>query len=345
MIARAGILSLLGFLFVPGTIDAHHSVGATFDVSSIIEVEGNVTAIRWRNPHVSFTVGVSEDNGGEELWEIESNSVSILRRMNVSSDVLRVGERVRVAGNPGRQNRNQLYARNLLLPGTEEVLMSPGSEPRWAGETIGTSETWFADSGDGSDPARGIFRVWSTPLGPRRAGLGFWNENYPLTAAARAAVEAYDPVDDSPILNCAPKGMPTIMEQPYPLEFVEQDQAILLRLEEYDTVRTIHMGAEPDRVERPSTDLGHSVGRWEDRTLVVATTDISWGYFSTVLGIPHSDSVEIEERFTPSVDGSRLNYTMRITDPATFTEPVVLEKYWLWLSDAQVEPYECTVSG
>ena len=344
MIARAGIVSLLGLLCVPPTIEAHHSVSASFDVGSMIEVEGNVTAIRWRNPHVQFTIDVRAGNGEEELWEIESNSVSILRRMNVSSDVLRVGERIRVAGNPGRQNRNQLYARNLLLPGREEVLMSPGSEARWAGETIGTSETWFADTGDGSDPARGVFRVWSTPLGPRRAGLGFWNASYPLTAPARAAVEAYDPVDDSPILNCAPKGMPTIMEQPYPMEFVEQDQSIRLRLEEYDTVRTIDMDPDSNRVQRPATDLGYSVGRWEGRTLVVATTDISWRYFSVVLGIPHSDAVELVERFTPSVDGSRLDYTMTVTDPATFTEPVVLEKYWLWLPDVQVEPYECTVS-
>ncbi len=151
-------------------------------------------------------------------------------------------------------------------------------------------------------------------------------------------------MDDSPILDCAPKGMPTVMEQPYPMEFAEENQAILLRLEEYDTIRTIHLDAEIEGAEQASTDLGHSVGHWEDRTLVVATTDISWGYFNVVLGIPQSDAVEFVERFTPSIDGSRLDYTMTLIDPATFTEPVVLEKYWLWLPDVQVERYECTVS-
>jgi hypothetical protein len=284
MITRAGLVSLLVLLCVPPMADAHHSVASTFDVTNIIEVEGSVTSISWRNPHVRFTVGVREDNGEEELWQIESNSVSILRRMNVSSDVLRVGQRVRIAGNPGRRNQNQLYARNLLLPGADEVVMSPGSEPRWAGETIGTSDTWFADSGDASDPARGLFRVWSTSLRARRAGFGFWNENYPLTAAAQSAVQTYDPVGDSPILNCAPKGMPTIMEQPYPIEFVEQDQAILLRVEEYDTIRTLHLDTEIDaaieRAEQPSTHLGYSLAHWEDRTLVVETSDTSWGYFN-----------------------------------------------------------------
>ena len=343
MIRRAGASLLLGLLCVPGTTYAHHSVTANFDVANIIELEGEVTEVSWRNPHVHFTVAVTEANGEQELWEIQTNSVSILRRMDVSSDVLRVGERVRIAGNPARRGRDTVFARNMLLPGTQEVLLSPGSEPRWAGETIGTSETWFADSGDGSDPVSGIFRVWSTPLGPRRSGLGFWNESYPLTAAARASVEAFDPVDDSPILNCTPKGMPTIMEQPYPIEFVEQDQAILLRLEEYDTVRTIPLDAEPGRAEQPPTELGYSIGHWEGRTLVVTTTRISWAYFSHVLGIPQSDAAQIEERFTPSPDGSRLDYTMTVTDAANFTEPVVLDKHWLWLPDVQVEPYECMV--
>ncbi len=345
MIARASVISFFVILSLPGTIFSHHSVTSTFDVGNIVEMEGNIRAVQWRNPHVLFTVGVAEGNGAETLWRIETNSVSILRRMDVSSDVLRVGERVRIAGNPARGGGNELYARNLLLPDTEEVLLSPGSEARWGGETIGTSETWFADSGDGSNPASGIFRVWSTSLGARRAGLGFWNASYPLTASAQAAVDAFDPVGDSPILNCAPKGMPTVMEQPYPIEFVDRDQAILLRLEEYDTVRTIHLNVDPGGETQPRTDLGFSVGRWEDRTLVVTTDSISWGYFHHVLGIPLSDAVELVERFTPSVDGSRLDYTMTITDPSNFTQPVVLEKYWLWLPDVRVEPYACAVDG
>jgi hypothetical protein len=41
-------------------------------------------------------------------------------------------------------------------------------------------------------------------------------------------------------------------------------------------------------------------------------------------------------------DGARLDYTLTVTDPATFTEPVVLEKSWLWLSAMTIEPFDCT---
>jgi hypothetical protein len=340
MIRRTGALFLVGFLCVPGVAKAHHSVTASFDTANIVELEGEITDVRWQNPHVRFTVEATGENGDTQRWDIESASVSILRRMDLSRDVLGVGQRVRVAGNPARRGGNGLYALNLLLPDTQEVLLSPGSVQRWATDTIGSSDTWHAEAGDASDPSRGIFRVWSTRISPENR---LQNTSYPLTAAARAAADAYDPVGDSPILNCAPKGMPTIMTQPYPIEFVEQDDAIRLRIEEYDLVRTIHLDAEARRAAPPS-DLGYSIGRWDGRTLEVTTTDITWTYFDHAIGIPQSDAVGLVERFTPSVDGSRLDYMLTVTDAVTFTQPVVMEKYWLSIPGVRVEPYDCTVS-
>ena len=57
--------------------------------------------------------------------------------------------------------------------------------------------------------------------------------------------------------------------------------------------------------------------------------------------IPLSDAVEIVERFTPADDGSRLDYTLRVDDRASFTQPVEFAKFWLFLPEVGVEPYEC----
>ena len=51
----------------------------------------------------------------------------------------------------------------------------------------------------------------------------------------------------------------------------------------------------------------------------------------------------IVERFTPSEDGSPLDYAMTVIDAATFTKPVVLEQYWLYLPSVQLLPYQCAV--
>jgi hypothetical protein len=333
---------LTALLAGAGIASAHHSFSAVYDAATVTEIEGTVTRVLWRNPHVRFTIKGKNEQGREGLWDVETHSVSILRRMQISSDVLKIGDRIRIAGNPGKRGTLQMFAHNALLPNGQEVLLQPGSVARWSKQTLGSSATWLAAAGKASDPARGIFRVWSSSLS---ASFLFPDDpktiaSYPLTPAARAALARFDPVRDAPTQNCAPKGMPTIMEQPYPMEFVQQGGNIVLRLEEYDTERTIRMSAPASGKSVSPTLLGDSVGRWDGRTLVVTTTGVSWRYLNQA-GVPLGPGAEIMERFTPSTDGSRLDYELTVTDPRTFTRPVVLKKNWIWLPEITLSKYEC----
>ncbi len=345
------VSAFLGVLLLPFTAFGHHSFAATFASDVITELEGEIIAVRWRNPHVGFTLKTVDDSGAEILWSMESHSLSIMRRMGLATAFIDVGDKVKVAGNIGRRSDiNTMFVQNILLPSGEEWVLQIGVGPyvlRWSDRLMGTMETLLATEGEVSEADRGIFRVWSTTFGDPDSTLFYESldprfvNNYPLTEAAKETLAAFDPLTDTPTLNCAPKGMPVIMEQPYPMEVIEQGEDILLRLEEYDTLRTIHLGVTAAGVNQPSSRLGYSIGHWEGDALVVNTTKINWLHFDTV-GIPLSDSVEIVERFVPSEDGSRLDYRMTVMDPATFTEPVVLEKYWLSLPGIRVQPYECT---
>ena len=331
--------------FVPIGVIAHHSFAATFDPDVVAELEGEVTSIRWANPHVLFTLDGTDAQGRKTVYEIESHSLSIMRRMEISGDALSVGDRVRVAGHPARRSDNAMFVLHALLPSGQEIIFDPWGEPRWS-ENIGTTEVWQATVDDAEVGDGGIFRVWSTAVN----GPNAWPfpeafdpsliSDYPLTEAAQASLAAFDPLTDLPTLNCAVKGMPTIMEQPYPMEIVDQGDSILLRLEEYDTRRTVHMDRTAAPENQPASNLGYSTGRWEGETLVVTTTRISWPFFDSV-GIPQSEAAVLVERYTPSEDGTRLDFTMTVTDPATFTEPVEVGKTWLALPGNQVEPYEC----
>ncbi len=129
------------------------------------------------------------------------------------------------------------------------------------------------------------------------------------------------------------------MEQPYPMELVDAGAEILLKLEEYDTVRHIAMSAAA-RVDAPGR-LGTSTGRWDGAALVVTTTGIEYGYFNSS-GIPLGPDAALEERFALNAAGSRLEYTMTVTDPTTFTAPVTLRKAWEWRPGEQVRPYNCS---
>jgi hypothetical protein len=136
--------------------------------------------------------------------------------------------------------------------------------------------------------------------------------------------------------------MPTIMEQPYPLEIVDRGATIELLIEEYDTRRVVQMSdaAHAAAATAPADRLGYSVGRWEADTLVVTTTRSSWGHFDSV-GIPLSNDAVLVERFTPTADGARLDYSLTVTDPETFTAPVELTKSWIWRPEVTRGAYEC----
>ena len=340
-------LAISGLLLsLPIATIAHHSVAANFDEGVLTELEGEIARVFWRNPHVGFTIRVVRDDGREELWDVESTSVSTLRRMDITQALVSVGQTVRAAGNPSRRGDRLIFVNNLLLPDGREVVMTAGGSPRWATDTLGTSGPGFEPAIDVDDD-QGIFRVWSSPfespmLFPETLDPSTRLQNYPLTEASRAALAGWDQEADSPILDCQPKGMPIIMEQPFPVEFVDQGEQILLRIEEYDLVRTIHIdaGTLSDPVRSP---LGFSTGQWDGNTMVVTTTQIDWQYFNTV-GIPLSEEAIVVEEFTPTEGGGRLDYTMTVTNPGYFTEPVELSKYFHWVPDVEVGRYDCAVT-
>ena len=343
-LSPGGMLSLIGVLTAISPPDAlaHHSARITYDMDQVIEVEGEVTSVIWRNPHVRFELRAPDESGNEVLWRIESIPVSRLSRVGVTPDVVEVGGTVRVAGYPARRPVREVYAINMLLRDGREVLLDT-PVARWTDNTIGTGLDTTPGT-PGADSSLGIFRVWSTDGSFLSIETRFLTEggslDYPLTEAARAARDAWDPLDpDNPFLTCTPKGMPTIMQQPNPIKFEDHGDEIRLRMEEFDTVRVIAMA--PGGNEPPPSPLGHSVGHWEDDTLVVRTTRIDWPYFDQN-GHRQSEAVETLERFALDAAGSRLDYQLTVTDPWLFTEPVVLSKAWQWVPGDQVLPFDCT---
>jgi Family of unknown function (DUF6152) len=314
---------------------AHHS-GSEYDRSKTIEVEGKLLEVAWQNPHVHFSVQSRDSVGKTITWDIEANSLSILRRTDATPENLKVGDTIKIAGSPSARAANRMWASNILAANGREIVLGPGIQPRWKTSAVGSTTTWF-ETGESTKPELGLFRVWSTRIGDPG---GLWIGNYPLTETAKKTRAAFNPVTDTVAPGCVPKGMPTIMEQPYPLEFVKKGETILLRMEEYDTVRTINMTANRTADTRPPTLLGYSNGRWEGSTLVVTTSRIAWRYIDPT-GVPQSSASTIVERFTPTPDGSRLNYTMTITDSQTFTRPVELKRTWVWRPGETVKPYNC----
>ncbi len=332
------VITLAAILLVPPAI-AHHAFVAVYDPAQIVEIEGEVVSIAWRNPHITLTIRVNGPDDEPVDWAIEGNSKNMLARMDISEGLVSAGDNVRIAGNPARGDQNRLFVTNILLADGLELVTLTQQRPRWSDRALGPDSVWLQDGStyDSGGENPGIFRVWSTNLADRDS-FPLWNRSYPLTVSARTALESWRQ-NSHVVLDCKHFGMPTIMASPYPVEFVDRGNVILFRIESFNAERTIHMREDNRADKREHSPLGYSTGAWEQKSLVISTSNIGWHHFDQ-LGISQGEDVTLVERITPSEDGSRLHYKITVMDPATFTEPVVLEKYWVWRPNETVKFYD-----
>jgi len=338
---RIGVGLLVACVSFPAS--PHHSVRAFYDDQNVRELTGTITSIRWINPHIQFQLERLGENGELEVWDVESGSINFLERDGIDRDDVAVGNEVTVTGYASRHGQKAMVASYVTLEHGENIVLWPGlfGGGTDAGLTTRPSTRPAAGSATVDSHARTLFRVWS--VGPDSAGRDGSVPALPLRPEARAARDRYDPLTDDTALACIAQGMPGIMDNPFPIELVDRGTEILIRTEEWDVVRTVHMDGSSPAPNEPATPHGYSVGYWDQDTLVVETTNIDWPYFDDI-GTPMSSELRTVERYTLSADGLRLNMEMTVTDPLTFTAPVHLTgAYWVIVPGEQIKPYQCAL--
>jgi hypothetical protein len=90
---------------------AHHSFGATYEISKEIKLEGKIVQFVYRNPHSFVHVEAPDPAGAMQRWAIEWGGTAQLTGQGVNRDTLKVGDQVNVVGRPSR------------VPGEYRVLM------------------------------------------------------------------------------------------------------------------------------------------------------------------------------------------------------------------------------
>ena len=324
-------------LFLPISVAAHHSVNAFFDLSDPITIEGRVTSARWANPHVQLQLERVGPDGETQQWVVGSGGPTLLRRLGVTADLFEIGDRIAISGFPSRREEHEMIGVSIGLSDGREMPMFPTLARRFGHEVQSGVHITADEAARGERTARGIFRVWTVGQKPDQ-----WASEPSFTPAAISGQADYDPLTDDLALQCIPSGMPIVMDNPFPIEFTESEDAIILQLEIWDIVRTIHMNADSTSAPSEPSPLGYSTGRWENNTLVVETTDINWRYFDDD-GTPQSPSISVVERFRLSEDEARLDYEAVITDPTTLTAPAVRTGHWVWVPGEALQTYACTL--
>ena len=339
-------VSAAAILLFAQSAGAHHTSITLYDRDGDIEISGEVTEVRWRNPHARLTVRVMEDGQAHD-WKIEAADATSMLARGIPTGLIEVGDTIRVGGLPSRRGRSEIWTTNILLEDGREILIYR-VPPRWTDNTIGESDQAETVAQDRNDASSGIFGVWFTEAGfDGDIDAGVWGGDIQLTPEGQAIREQYDPAaSDNPFISCT-RGFPELLAGFGPLEFVDQGDRILFRFEEFDMVRHILMGPDAEANRPPKSqvgaygDVGYSVGHWDDdKTLVILTTGMNFPYYDQS-GLAQTADAEVVERWTLNDAGDELQFEMTITDPATFSKPVVQGKTWYWAPDRHVEPYDC----
>jgi hypothetical protein len=196
--------------------------------------------------------------------------------------------------------------------------------------------------------------VWEVPLGgPARsssssgaaagaARTGFPpRPHLPLTAEWAAKVQALqaNAPQDTGSANCLPPGMPEIMGEPYPMEFLLTPGQVTIVIEAFSMVRHIYTDGRPMPSDPDPSFFGTSVGHWEGDTLVVESEG-----FSPLTKIdmitPHSDKMKILERFH-LLDANTMNIETTVIDPVALTQPFTSNRILRRHRDWVIEEYIC----
>ena len=157
---------------------AHHAEIGRYDPNDQGTIEGEITDVFWRNPHVRLLLSRTGEGGQEEEWEIEFGSVNTVVRLGVSRDLLAVGDRVAVHGSMGRNGLTAMFATGIVLPDGREVALQAEPDRRYG---ITENAQREADTADATLRAD-IFRVW-VPVTFRNPLSMDGGSGYPLTEA------------------------------------------------------------------------------------------------------------------------------------------------------------------
>ena len=98
---------------VPQQSAAHHSVFAVYDINDSVTIEGVITEVWFKSPHIRIYVEVTGEDGNKVIWDTHGHNPSALRRRGWVRDTLNVGERIAMSGDPTYDGSPKMFIRTI----------------------------------------------------------------------------------------------------------------------------------------------------------------------------------------------------------------------------------------
>ena len=363
-----GLLLVLALVCGAGmTAIAHHSIAAKFDESKTQTLSGIVTLVDWRNPHVHVFLNVRGAKGELVNWAIELESPIDLHDSGWNPDSVKPGDAITVTGYPARNGSRQVWSNKMTLTqGGKQVLnytpktpppltakrpapIGPNGAPRLGIVPGGMDGYWAFPSS--TVLVESTAKVDIRPDGLLRNPLADAAKVAPMQPWALSLYKSRQTrflQDDPMFLNCKPPGGPRQFQQPYGVQFVEDNerQRIFVLIGSGNRNYRIiyldgrsHVGQVGGDDDNPLY-YGRAVAKWNGQTLEVDTRGFNEDFWFTNGGLPHTDQLKLLEKFTRT-DFDTLRYDVTVDDPGAYTRPWSTGWTLRWVGGADLPVHFC----
>ena len=113
---KYGILVILIVAIAAGSLWAHHSTSAVFDLGKKVQVTGTLTKVEWINPHISIYLEAKGEKG-VEAWHFEGSPPAWFRRVGVNkADIAKAqGQMITVDGVKAKDGSLYAYLQKITF--------------------------------------------------------------------------------------------------------------------------------------------------------------------------------------------------------------------------------------
>ena len=129
MLYRFLFVSALMYLLPPLSI-GHHSISVEYDMNTQDTIEGVVSEVWFKAPHVRYYIAVTDEGGDEITWDAHGHNPGTLVRTGWMPDVIQVGDRISITGDVTRSGSPKLFIRTVELANGHVLVSHPGVDNR-----------------------------------------------------------------------------------------------------------------------------------------------------------------------------------------------------------------------
>ena len=206
------------------------------------------------------------------------------------------------------------------------------AKPASSSKTGDLSGVWMRDA-----PPANALQYWIYELNREEPPMTAWGEAQFKAAKSSFGAHMYplEETNDPVLRGCFPPGVPRVYMHPFPFQFIQTRNEVVMLFEVDSLRREIYTDGKPHDESLLPLWMGDSIGHWEGETLVVDTVNFNDKTWLDRVGHPHSDQLHVIERFQRTAHDHLVD-DITIDDPKAYTKP------WTARLEFKLQPWKLT---